>query len=96
MRANLTNVDFTNANLTAANLSGGKFLHFSYGNAAHDSLDSYLSFTTHYAPRTAIIENADFTDALLGKATVVALCKTASGTNPVTGVDTRESLMCEP
>ncbi len=41
------------------------------------------------------ITGADFTDALLDRSTVTALCKIASGTNPTTGVDTAESLMCE-
>jgi uncharacterized protein YjbI with pentapeptide repeats len=42
----------------------------------------------------AIVTNADFTDALLDKLTQQALCKTASGTNPTTGADTRKSLGC--
>jgi len=44
--------------------------------------------------RDADIEGADFTDALLDKAQQKALCKYASGTNPVTGESTRASLGC--
>ena len=42
------------------------------------------------------IENADFTDAQIPTKTQVLMCERpdAKGTNPVTGADTRESLMC--
>lgn len=41
------------------------------------------------------ISGADFSDMLLDRFIQSALCKKAGGTNPKTGVDTRESLMCE-
>jgi uncharacterized protein YjbI with pentapeptide repeats len=42
------------------------------------------------------LENADFTDATLPLKTIPLVCSRddLKGTNPVTGADTRESLMC--
>ncbi len=44
----------------------------------------------------ASVENADFTDAQIPVKTIPLLCARddVKGTNPTTGVDTRESLMC--
>ncbi|KAI5084462.1 hypothetical protein GOP47_0000631 [Adiantum capillus-veneris] len=42
----------------------------------------------------ADITGADFTDSIIDKAQRLKMCKKAEGTNPVTGVDTRESLFC--
>lgn len=44
--------------------------------------------------RGATVTGADFSDALLDRDDVRFLCREASGTNPVTGVETRLSLNC--
>lgn len=42
----------------------------------------------------AIVDGADFSDALIDTKQQQALCKYAAGVNPVTNVSTRKSLNC--
>ena len=42
----------------------------------------------------ATITGADFTDALLSPTTERKLCEVASGTNPTTGNNTKDTLYC--
>jgi uncharacterized protein YjbI with pentapeptide repeats len=44
--------------------------------------------------RDNIIDGSDWTDVLLRKDQLKYLCSIATGVNPTTGVDTRESLGC--
>ena len=44
----------------------------------------------------AVIDGADFTNAVMDLPQQRALCASASGVNPRSGVDTRESLGCRP
>lgn len=44
----------------------------------------------------AVIEGADFTNAVMDLPQQRALCAAASGVNPRSGIDTRESLGCRP
>ena len=57
--------------------------------------EMYVSGATLFEG-VATIENSDWSDTMLRKDQTKYLCAhpTAKGTNPTTGVDTRESLMC--
>ena len=81
--------DFTGANLTDALMDRAVFV-------GADFTDAVLARTvlTLSDLNGANVTNADFTDALLDKLQQQGLCKTAAGTNPTTGADTRKSLGC--
>lgn len=42
-----------------------------------------------------VATNADFTEAVIDRYQTLSLCEHASGVNPYTGVDTRDSLLCD-
>ncbi len=77
--ANLRGVTLDMANLAGANLRGAV-------------LEDGLMWLTQV--NGADIEGADFTNVMMRSDTLKALCASASGTNPITGRDTRESLGC--
>jgi uncharacterized protein YjbI with pentapeptide repeats len=104
--ANFQKTDLRGTVFNGTDASYGNFggADFSYGMAYHsvfrgaDFTDAVL--TGAYLLQSqfdgAIVTNADFTEAVLDLDQQRKLCKTASGTNPITGANTRFSLGCSP
>lgn len=102
--ANFAGADLSGAILTQAAFPAGDFNGTDLTDALMDRADFSDTDLRGAILRGAIasgsrfggarIENADFSDALIDRASQRQLCRTASGTNPVSGVGTRESLAC--
>ena len=77
---NLEMADLTGADLTNADLT-----------------NAYMTGAVVNGPKGGLtkIDNTDWTDAQLRKDQRTYLCTIAQGENPVTGVETRMSLMCK-
>jgi len=97
--ADLTGVRFFSANLESVNFEGANLTNATLDSARLNDAnlkDAILvgAFVTNVKVPGINIEGADFTDALVLPYEQKLLCKVAKGTNPVTGRDTRETLLC--
>jgi SAM-dependent methyltransferase len=99
-RSDLRGVSFFAANLEAANLSGANLSNstldtarLSQADLTNAILEGAFAFNAKF--EGAKIDGADFTDVQLREDAQELLCKLATGVNPVTGRETRETLYCD-
>lgn len=87
----LVKADFSNADIRGAALEDTSMDEADLTNAV--AVGAYFSASLL---DVAHLENADLTDASIPLKTLPQVCERSDvkGTNPTTGVDTRESLMC--
>jgi uncharacterized protein YjbI with pentapeptide repeats len=85
-----------NTNFSGADLRGASLEDTSMDGASLKNADARGAYFGQSLLDVGTLENADFTDAQIPIKTLPLVCERSDvkGTNPTTGVDTRESLMC--
>ena len=87
---NLEGANLEGANLSYATLDSARMVDANLKDAV---LEGAFAASTKF--NRANIEGADFTDVLMRKDMQDILCAVATGTNPTTGRETRETLECD-
>jgi len=90
-KAYLVNTDFSNADISGAAMEDT--------NMEGSNLKNTVALGAYFGQSLIDVEsaeNADFTDATIPVKTLILFCERedVKGVNPVTGADTKESLMC--
>jgi len=87
---NLEGANLEGANLSYATIDSARMVDANLKDAV---LEGAFAASTKF--NRANIEGADFTDVLMRKDMHDILCEVATGTNPTTGRETRETLECD-